>query len=131
MSLPIIREHTAAVIAALQGFGLSVGDAQAPAGVSEKYAVVFPIAGGDSYGTLAARNDDAELIYQVTCVGETREQAEWVADKAMGLLAGFAVSGRSVPVVALESMPGIQRDDAKSPPLYYATPRFRVFSTPS
>lgn len=131
MTLPIVREHTDAVIAALQATGLTVGDSQAPAG-APPYGVVYPISGGDSYGTLGDRNGDAELVYQVTCVGSSRKQAEWVADKALGLLAGFAApTGRSVPLVALESMPGIQRDDEKSPPLFYATPRFRVFSTPS
>lgn len=131
MSLPVIREHTDGVIAALQGFGVTTGDAQAPTGASEKYAVVYAIPGGNAYGTLGARHDDAELIYQVTCVGKDRKQAEWVADKAMGLLAGFAVTGRSVPVVELESAPGIQRDDTKSPPLFYSTPRFRLFTTPA
>lgn len=131
MSLPALREHTAAVIARLQGLGLAVGDGEAPAGNPEKYAVVYPIVGGSSSGVLAALHDDAVLIYQVTCVGTTRLQAQWVEDKAMGLLAGFTVSGRSIPYVDVENYGGLFRDDTTSPPRYYTTPRFRFTSTPA
>lgn len=131
MSLPVLREHTDGVITALQGLGVAVGDAEAPSGVAPPYCVVYPIPGGDTYGTLGAPNDDAELVYQVTCVGVSRKQAEWLADKALGLLAGLSITGRSVPVVSLDSAPGIQRDDTKSPPLFWAAPRFRLTTTPA
>jgi hypothetical protein len=128
--LPVLRTHTSAVITRLQALGVAVGDAQAPTG-NPPYCVVYQVAGGDTYGPLAAQNDDAELIYQVTCVGTSREQAQWLADKTMGLLSGITVTGRSLPLVTVEMVPGIQRDDKVSPPVFWAAPRFRLFSTPS
>jgi hypothetical protein len=128
--VPVLRTHTAAVITRLQALGVTVGDAQAP-NMAPPYVVVYQIAGGDTYGPLGAQNDDAELIYQVTCVGTSREQAQWLVDKTLGLLSGISVSGRSLPLVTVEMVPGIQRDDKVSPPVFWATPRFRLFSTPS
>jgi hypothetical protein len=130
MALPVIREHTDAVIAALTSAVPPVGDAQAPTG-NPPYVVVY-LVGGRTYGTLAARNDDAELIYQVTCVGSSRKEAEWRADKAKDtLLAGLAVTARSVPLVTFLGIPAIQREDVGTTTRYSAIPRFRVFSTPA
>jgi hypothetical protein len=131
MSLPALREHTAAVITRLQALGLAVGDGEAPSGTAPPYVVVYPITGGQSRGVLSALHDDAELVYQVTCVGTTRLQAQWLEDKAMGLLAGFTVSGRSIARVDVENYGGLFRDDTKSPPVYTTVPRFRVLTTPS
>lgn len=130
MAVAVLRTHTDAIIAALEAQGLTVGDAVAPQ-ASPPYVVVYPIAGGDMYGPLGAKDDDAELIYQVTCVGSSREQAEWLADKANALLGGFTVTGRSVPLVTMDVVPGIFRDDSTGTPIYTAAPRFRVFTTPS
>lgn len=130
MTVAVIRDHTDAVIAALEATGLTVGDADAN-GLTAPYAVVYQIPGGRMYGSLDAPFDDAELVYQVTCVGTTREQAEWVTDKAMALLNGFSVTGRSVALVMPEGGPGIRRDDDVQPPMYYSTPRFTIKTTPS
>lgn len=131
MSLPAQREHTTAVITRLQALGLAVGDAQAPSATAPPYVVVYPITGGRSSGVLGAPDDIAELVYQVTCVGTTRLQAQWLEDKAMGLLAGFTVTGRKVARVDVENYGGVFRDDTKAPPLYSTTPRFRLYSTPA
>jgi hypothetical protein len=131
MSLPALRDHTAGVIARLQALGLTVGDGEAPAGVDPPYVVAYPITGGASYGVLGAPDDDAELVYQVTCVGTTRLQAQWLEDKAMGLLAGFTVTGRSIARVDVENYGGLFRDDSKSPPVYSSVPRFRLYTTPA
>lgn len=133
---PIFRVHTDAVIAALESAGLDVGDAVAPADGpallkgGTGYVVVYPVAGGASYGTLADHAEDAEIIMQVTCVGATREQAAWLADACNVLLDGLEVEDRSVPLVTLEVTPGVNRDDNQTPPVFYATPRYRIFSTP-
>jgi hypothetical protein len=122
--------HTAAVIAALQAAGVAVGDGSGK-GLSPPFAVVYPIPGGGTSGTLGKRNEDAELVYQVTCVGRVRPEAEWIVDKVMALLNGFNVAGRSILLVSLDSHGGIRRDDDVTPPLFYATPRFRVLSVPA
>lgn len=125
------REHTNAVITKLESLALVVGDAKEPDPLPNKYCVVYPIPGGSVSGSLEDPNADGELVVQVTCVGTTREQAEWVVDKAMGLLGGITVSGRHIARVFLDSMPGIRRDDDISPPLFVATPRFRIMTTPA
>jgi hypothetical protein len=131
VSLPVIRDHTDAIIARLEGFGLTVGDAKAPADLSPPYCVVYQIPGGHTLGPLSTLDDDVEIVYQVTCVGGSREQAEWLADKALGLLeGGLSVQGRKVLRVALDMAGGTQRDDDVTPPLYWSAPRFRVSSTP-
>lgn len=127
------RVVTDAIRTKLTGLGLSVGDAQAPSG-SPPYVVPYAIAGGGTSGTLGAPDDDAELVYQVTCVGTTREQAEWLENKVLTGLLGqgtITVTGRSTPRVDSDGFGGIFRDDTKSPPLFSAAPRFRVYSTPS
>jgi hypothetical protein len=130
VSLPVVRAHTDAVIATLEAAGLTVGDAEAPDAVPP-YVVVYPISGAGYTGRLTAPQDDAALIYQVTCVGVSREQAEWLADTSMVLLGGFAVTGRNIAYVSLDLSGGVQRDDAQTPPVFYVTPRFRVMTTPA
>lgn len=129
--LPTVRTHTDALIAALQAMGLEVGDAVAPDD-TPPYVVVYAIPGGTASGTLARPDDDAELVYQVTCVGLTRQQAEWLADKALTLLeTPLSVSGRSIARVALDLHAGVSRDDSRTPPYFVAMPRFRLYSTPA
>lgn len=123
------REHTDGVIAALEAANLTVGDGEAPSG-SPPYAVVYPIPGGRAFGSLSEPHEDAELVYQVTCVGLTREQAEWVADKSMALLDGVTVEDRVIAFVELDSMGGARRDTTVTPAVWQATPRFRLKSTP-
>lgn len=130
MSTPVVRAHTDGVIARLQNEGLAVGDAVAP-DVTPPYVVVYSIAGGGLFSTFGKSHDDGTLVFQVTCVGASRVQAEWLADKAMALLDGFSVTGRSIAHVSLDFHGGIQRDDAQTPPVFYASPRFRVMSTPA
>lgn len=130
----LVREHTDGVIAALEAAELAVGDAEGELegeDLQAPYCVVYSIPGGSRGGSLENPHEDAELVYQVTCVGETRRQAEWVADKANVLLAGFPVTGRSIAFVEISSNPGVRRDDTVSPPLFYATPRYRIKSTPA
>lgn len=130
MSAPALRTHTDAVIAKLEAAGLNVGDADAE-GLTAPYAVLYDIPGGRSFGTLENPNDDAELVFQVTCVGETREQSAWVADKAItALLSGLTVSGRSIARVTIDSFPGTFPERDASPPLFTSTPRFRLTTTP-
>jgi len=126
-----IREHTDAVVAALEDLGLTVGDAVAPAGASPPYVTVYPIPGGGTSGTLGDPDADVSLIYQVTCTGVSREQVQWLEDVVRGLLDGIEVSDRKTLRVSLDMHGGTQRDDQLTPPVFWSTPRFRVFTTPS
>lgn len=127
MSTVKTREHTDAIVAALVSGGLSVGDAVAPDPAPDGgYAVVYQLLGGQVAPRLGAPADDAFLAYQVTCVGKSREQAEWVADKAIEILVGgISVAGRRTHVT-VDFHGGVLRDDQQTPPIFYSTPRFRV-----
>jgi uncharacterized protein DUF3168 len=129
LSLPLVREHTDAVIAALDAAGLEVGDAVAP-NANPPYVVVYRVFDRRD-GTLTRPDDDATITYQVTCVGTSRKQAEWLADEVgQALEAGLIVSGRKIPRIAPEAGSGtVMRDDDVTPPLFYVTPRYRVMST--
>jgi hypothetical protein len=131
LSLPVVRQHTDAVIAALVADDLAVGDAVAP-DQAPPYVVVYPISGGGTTGTLATPDDDAILVYQVTCVGKSREQAEWLADRALKLLDNdLIVPGRRVCRVSLDMHGGVQRDDQVTPPVFWSMPRLRIITTPT
>lgn len=137
MTLPSIEAHTNAVISTLEGFGLIVGDAEAPANKEELlaqgkgYVVVYQVPGGTSSGNLDNPSADAVYIYQVTCVGTRRVQADWLADKVSGLLqANLSVPGRYIPTIKVNMHGGARRDDTVTPPVFLSTPRFRIASTP-
>lgn len=126
--IPFIREHTDAVITTLEAAGLTVGDGDA-SGLTAPYAVVYTI-DPNYYGTLDNPYENADIVYQVTCVGKTREQAEWVQDKAMVLLDGFEVDGRHIAHVRPDGGPGVRPDRDVTPPVFFSTPRFTVKTTP-
>lgn len=131
MTVASIRTHTDGVIASLVAAGLAVGDADAK-GLSPPYAVVYSIPGGEMSGNLDDPYEDAELVYQVTCVGSTREQAEWVADKALTtLVAGFSVTGRSIALVRPDGGPGTRPEYDVTPPRFNSVLRFTIKSTPA
>lgn len=130
LMVPSLLHHTNAVIARLETRDLVVGDAKAP-DVDPPYVVVYPLAGGVATGTLGEIHADAELPYQVTCVGLSRKQVEWLVDETRVLLDGLQVAGRHIPLVRLEDgNPGVQRDDDATPPVFWSAVHYRVFTTP-
>lgn len=97
------------------------------------YRVLYPIIGGTFEGPLGCPSDDASLIYQVTCVGRDRPQCEWIVDNTNDLLVEqpLTVAGRSIMRVWCDMAGGgARRDDTVQPPVFIATPRYRVESTP-
>lgn len=125
------RDHTDAVIAAIETIGKPVGDADAE-GLAAPYFVVYGIPGGRRTGTLENPHEDSDIVYQVTCVGDTREQTEWLVDKATEtMLLGFVVAGRSITFVSTDDHPGVRPDRDASPPVFIGTPRFTVSSRPA
>lgn len=124
------RTLTDDVIAALQAEGLTVGDATGE-GLSEPYVVVFPIQ-GTLTGTMGNPYEDGRQAVQITSVGVSRRQAEWARDKARAvMLAGFPVTGTTLQLVHLDIDSGVRRDDDVEPPVFIATERFRLFTTPT
>lgn len=145
MALASLRTHTDAIIATLTAAGLVVGDGDTPTGhgwqgaVGQStfvpYVVVYPLIGGTFDGTLGDPDGDADLLWQLTCVGHTRKAAEVTADTALTALVGqsLAVAGRSISRIWADlAGGGARRDDtAAGPPLFIATPRIRALSYPA
>jgi len=124
------RIHTDAVIAALEDAGLTVGDAEAPSS-PPPYVVVYPILGGAIYGVMLKPHREAELLYQVTCVGLDRQQAEWLQDKARAaLLGGLTVTGYQADHVVPDLVGGVTREDEGATTLFVAREQYRIFTTP-
>lgn len=103
------EEFTNAVIDLLaRGTGKLVGDAKAPPlppGMPERdfwpYCIVYSIPGGSSSGSLADPFEDSGLVYQVTSVGRTRQQAEWMADRVRNVWLSRTTRGTfQVPLVS-------------------------------
>lgn len=147
MGVVVARTQTAAVVAALTAAGLNVGVGEEPAGSGwsgapgqstfRPYAVLWPVTGGHTDGTLLHPDEDAQTLVQVTGVGSTVEQAEWVSDVARAaLIAPGAVDitdpddTRVVQAVTVDALGGVRRDDDVTPPLWLTADRFRVISTP-
>ena len=128
MATPTIREHTDAVIAALEAEGITVGNASGN-GLEPPYIVVYRI-GGTRDGEAAAPEDRADLVYQLTCVGAMAEAAEFLQDQAETAMRALAIPGRAVRSW-IDSDGPVARDDDVKPPLFYATPRWRIWSTPA
>lgn len=143
MAVASLRAHTDAIKAKLAATTIPVGDAIKPdaagwAGMPGEslfvpYMVLYP-AFGMFDGTMAAPSDDADLEYQITCVGETREQAQWVADEAIAALVEqtVTISGRgSLQRIQLVDAGNVRRDDDVLPPVFFATPRVSLYTTPA
>jgi hypothetical protein len=120
------------------GSGKQIGDGRSPypqgSTPAYPYGVMYPIPSGPRDGPLADPHADLTLVYQVTCIGQQREQARWLADRIINDLlygAALVIVGAKVTFVELEVNPGVERDDTTGgPPLYVATPRFRFSFTP-
>lgn len=129
MTTVAVQLHTDALIAALQAAGLTVGDGDAE-GLALPYAVVYSLPGGSMSGNLDDPYEDADLVYQVTCVAAKRREAEWLADKVIAtLVSGFSVTGRSIALVRPDGGPGTRPDYDSDPPVFISTPRFTIKST--
>lgn len=133
------RVHTDAIADALTDGDLSVGlgvrNTQ-PDGkgtlLPPPCVVVHPISGGARFGTLDDWTAHATLVYQLTCVGQTQEQAEWVRDECELLLDGLTVSGRHVELVRQDfGSDGVERGDRTGDLVFTCMTRYRLTSSPA
>jgi hypothetical protein len=95
---------------------------------------------GQTDGPVAAPWADLSPEVQVTSVGKTAEQAEWMADRAFTLLIGPALSSPSgrawarplAPVGHVLTRP-VERDDDFGPstPLFYVAAIYDLPTTPA
>lgn len=129
---PDLGPHLNAVVGALVGAGLAVGQGGAPSPVpaNKRYAVVYFDPGTVARESLADRRTDLAVLFQVTCVGPTAEQCLWVAQQVRRALhVRLTVEGRSAFRPEEKGGPPVARDDDVSPPLYFLPVQYGLNST--
>ena len=130
--------HDLAVKTALETIGKPVGYGAAPAGalagVQSKtgpdYLIVYPL-NTTRDGSLSDGYTQADLVYQITCVGRLPAAVRDLADEAEAALLTVAVTGRAVIQVVPEDGGQVRPDFDVDPPVFIATPRFRIRTVPT
>lgn len=138
-TVPQLRPHTTAV-ATLLGSVLSGQSPPVPLGIGRKpenatsdwWAVLYPLA-PDFDGPVGDYAADLTYPFQVTSVGTTVEQAEWVADLCRGVLLGapLTISGRTADLTMPTGGTPVQRDDDITPPVFYRADTYTVYTSPA
>jgi hypothetical protein len=134
--------HDLAVISAVETIGKPVGFAAAPPGAlagvqapigspdaGPDYVVVYPLL-SDRDGDLGDAYNEAELLYQFTCVGRLAAGVRWLADQVEEALVGLSIPGREVIQITPLDGGGVRPDFDLNPPVFLATPRHRILSVP-
>ena len=111
--------------------GKNIGRVEAPSDLTTPYAVVYPI---DEFGDGTSLGDAHETVvyeFQVSSVGDTAEQAEWMQNQVRSALLGWtpSVSGRSLNPVEKAGSQGTVRSDNVQPPVFTAIDTFTVFTS--
>lgn len=136
----LLEDHTTAILTALQTSTITIGDGEAPrtpdkSEINPPYAVLYPIPGGLFDGPLSDTQADISLIYQITAVGKTRQQAQVILDICRAIMmdkSNISIPGRLVRSVTLITPhSGTIRDDDLPNPLFYGYDRYEVDTTPS
>lgn len=130
--------HDLAVIARLETIGKPVGFAEAPAGALQgvqrrtgpDYMILWPL-NADRDGSLGDPYTQADLIYQVTCAGRLAKGVRDLVDMIEPALLGITITGRSVIQIVPEDGGQVRPDDDVVPPVFIATPRYRIRTVPA
>ena len=101
-----------------------IGDGQAPADDTRPYAVLYALDEAEREGDMStASTVTGWFEFQVTSVGDTRAQAEWLADLLRTLLLASDLSPSGFIMFpwrdVVTNLP--ERDDDVQPPLFYVT----------
>lgn len=121
----------AAIVARVATIGKPVALAVAPANNVYPYAVVYPL---DDEATEGSLNDPTQAVtwaFQVTCVANGAQGAQWLQTKVREVLHGHApvVTGIGTTPIHLADGSGLTRDDDVNPPLFYSTDRFTALTS--
>jgi hypothetical protein len=131
--------HALAIIAALEASSLTVGDGVAPRTghppqIVAPCVVVHMVPGGDIDGTLGDPEGWADARFQLTAVGRVAAEARRSADLADAALEanGVTVPGRVIRRLRpVEPWGRVQIDHDVTPPLFYATRTYGLFTFPT
>lgn len=131
---------TGAVIAVLEAIeGVHVGDATDP-DCEKPYAVVHTVSGPRYEGPMDNTEIDSRDRYQISCIADTREQADWVRDKVRAgftreaLDTQFATDSvlRRTMILILDIPRGTRRDERGLPdPVFIGVDQYLIETTPT
>lgn len=113
--------------------GKNIGDAEAPSDLTLPYAVLYPLVDDDDpemHSTLSDAHEMTVFEWQVTSIGSTRKQAQWMQQKVRAALVGWepSVSGLSFGLVEKSGGQGTRRDDGTQPAQFFSIDQFSVFA---
>lgn len=132
MTVATSRPETDALLAALRAAHPRVGDGQAPTDKTLPYAVLYPAGPGELSGSASDPLADGRCLFQITCVGQDRLQAQALADRLRPVALGpLTITGRKQMQSFLETSQPVARDDSSAPPLFYAVDQVRLWTTPA
>jgi len=101
------------------------GQVNAPGSEFIPYLALMPLTAGAPSGSLGDSASEWQLPYQIQAFGVARNQCEWMADKARGLLAALrgtklslGPDRYSIQQVRTTSIGGITRLDVTDPPYF-------------
>lgn len=127
-----------ACITIAESTGIQVGDAVAP-DCPKPYIVVSSVSSPRYTGPLSDTEADSNDRIQFTCIGDTREQADWARDKLRAALTTAALDAEFVTAsadrrtlrVILDIPRGVQRDDRGLPePIFSGIDQYMIETTP-
>lgn len=130
-----MRLLTDAVLARLKtnSGSFEIGDGRAPADDDRPYAVLYSLDEAEREGDMRTLDVTGWFEYQITTVGDTRKQAEGLADLLRTLIlasdltpSGFVMFPWRKVVTNLP-----ERDDDVKPPLFYVTQTVEGFVAPT
>ena len=132
----VVLQHplVVAVVGALTFDTFLAYDTEAPAVPPFPYSVVYSLDDAETSGPMWDGQADVRHEIQVTCVGETVEQARKLQDKNRAQMLGdppFAVIGRSIQLVDLDAGGSVERDEAEQPRLFYSVDIWMIYTTPA
>jgi len=127
-----VRLHVDAIKALLSAANLTTTVGEAGDNPETPYVVLYPSPGQAIGENLKTPTGDMLVDFQLTCVGESVEQALWLHDKAREAIDHVTptIAGRTAwPIWSDEAPQPIRRDDQLNPPVFVAVSRWSLRTT--
>lgn len=129
MTAPDVDAHIQAAKALLTGDGLTA-EADDATGLDAPYVVVWDLGDDGEADQSPTSHGDSDLRLQTTAVSNHPRGARDLRDHVRTLMPTLAVTGRSVQVQREQALQ-VDVDRSVDPPLWSASDRWRIWSTPT